>query len=127
MTEMTLDFDDENLRLFEPALEKVYAEYGDKVRVRKSSRRGWHIWVVGVEFEPDEELRLRKILGDCVGRLEGDWSRLLAGMRTSRLFTVKARKYGEIKDVYVAGQWMTYDEWREKYGKTESTKEKEEE
>ena len=124
MTEISLDFDYENIKSFRPALEQLHDRYGDAVRVRKSSTRGWHIWVKGVDVPADEEIELRKALGDCDGRLDGDRARLKGGLETSRLFTAKGRIYKGQKVVRTAGKWMSYGEWKESYGK-EGTDQKE--
>ena len=115
IVELSLDFDYENLNKFEPTLDYLHSKYGDAVRVRKSSCRGWHIWVKGVEVSPDEELKLRKKLGDCDGRMDGDYARLGSGLKTSRLFTVKGRLCGERKVVKQAGSWLSYEEYKERY------------
>ena len=119
MVELSLDFDYENIGAFRPALEWLHGKYGDAVRVRKSSTRGWHIWVKGVELGAEEEIELRRGLGDCEGRLDGDGTRLKGGLRTSRLFTVKGLLYQGRKVVRTAGDWMSYHEWRVGYGEKE--------
>ena len=120
MPELSLDFDAENIKSFRPALEWLHGKYGDVVRVRQSSSMvGWHIWVKGVDVPAGEEIEMRRGLGDCEGRLDGDRSRLAGGLETSRLFTVKGRIYNGQKVVRTAGEWMSYDEWRKMYGEEE--------
>jgi hypothetical protein len=121
VVELSLDFDDDNLDKFVPALEKLHKLYED-VQVRKSANRGWHIWVKGVDFRPDEELALREELGDCAGRTEGDYARLHSGFKTSRLFKAKGRIIRGQKEVKVAGEWMSYDEWKKAFGETEDVR-----
>jgi len=115
MVELSLDFDYENLNKFEPTLDYLHSKYGDAVRVRKSSCRGWHIWVKGVEVSPTDELKIRAELGDCDGRMDGDYARLGSGLKTSRLFTVKGRLCGDRRVVKQAGSWLSYEEYKERY------------
>lgn len=121
MTELTFDFDFDNMGSFRPVLEELHRRYGEKVWVRRSSFRGWHIWVKDLDFAPEQEMKLRDELGDCQGRRAGDRARLQGGLNTSRLFTVKGTVYKGEKVVRSAGEWMSYEQWRERYAKEERT------
>jgi hypothetical protein len=125
MTEITFDFDDENVDRFVPVLTKLHERYGDAVLVRRSSSRGWHIWVKGTNVSPEEELKLRDELGDCEGRRAGDYARLHGGLTTSRLFTAKGRIYKGQRVVRRSGDWMTFEEWRERFVCESTVQEKE--
>ena len=113
LVQLSFDFDYDNINKFEPTLEYLHKTYGDKVRVRRSAHRGWHIWVTEIEMSADEELKLRDRLGDCEGRREGDYARMGVGLKTSRLFDVKGRITDGKKVVRSAGKWMTYEEWKQ--------------
>jgi len=117
LPEISLDFDLENIGAFKPALEELNQRYPGVVLVRKSSsEKGWHIWVKGIELDSAKELQVRKSFGDCAGRLAGDGTRIAGGLVTSRLFTVKGMIFNGQKVVRKAGEWLTFEEWRSRYG-----------
>jgi len=120
MTHLALDFDDPrasnkggNLSGMEPALAYLRKRYGtEHVFLRRSSSGGgWHVWV-DVDIPPDEEMRLRKRLGDCPGRRISDRCRLRTGLTTSRLFGIKGTTV--MDDAWADGKTKTKKakQWR---------------
>ena len=116
--EIGLDFDDKeshsNMEGYETALRILKERFGaERVFVRKSSSGlGVHIRVVGIDLTPEEELELRRELGDCEGRCIADASRVRAGTRSSWLFKYKSkvkldkdRESVESVEVKESGEW----------------------
>lgn len=103
-----------NMEFFEPAVKYLVSRFGrEHVLVRKSSSgKGCHVRVRNINITQDEEMAIRVMLHDCKGRRIADMGRRDAGMKTSRLFTIKSKtrfskdlKEAESSTIKRAGEW----------------------
>jgi len=116
--ELSIDFDEPDVAPVSTVIGLLRGMYPDgRVLVRQSSSgEGWHVYLQGIWFHPDDAMRLRAKLGDCEGRLAVDSLRREAGLTTSTLFGTKAKIENDRLVVKNAGEWMTSDKWLERYG-----------
>ena len=118
MTSISLDFDSPDDPRMVRAVKYLLEKYHERVMVRRSSSgRGWHVRVFPMlsprggtiievhtdEHDPDMELEIRQMLGDCHGRCIADGARVRCGLKSSRLFFVKTGKRAE--------KWVPADNW----------------
>lgn len=87
-TRSRLNFDCDSELRAGVVIASLLTEYPEVFVRRSSSGRGYH---VVVDDEPD--LLKRKLIGDCYGRLYGDYARRKTGLPTGILFMYKNKKF----------------------------------
>lgn len=87
---ITLDLDNKSRRKATNAalFLKVILKLPTRLR-ESSSRKGWHVKAFLLDWPMEDQLKLRKLLGDDPRRIQKDRQRIKIGAATQILFTSK--------------------------------------